>query len=149
VGGEQRRALGLGQCRVALGDAERGEHLVERGAVHLHVLADVELGVVKTEDLDLPDHVAQVPASTELAAVGLQRLLDAAQVGEHLARRAVGAVCLTRRRTDALANEGQRAAVGLIRVQRRDAPCQLRKVLLAEAQDLVEARARWRDLRRE
>ena len=56
------------------------------------VLADIQAGEVEAEHLDLADHVAQIAVGGERAAVGAQRRLDGAQLGEQLVRRGIGAV---------------------------------------------------------
>ena len=103
------------------------------------MLADVELGEVEPEDLDLAQHVVQVAGRGQLPGARPQRRLDGPQVGKQLVRCAVRARAAAAGRADALAHERQRAPVGLLRVECGDLLGQLREALGALLQDGVKA----------
>ena len=48
------------EALVAVGDLEHREHLGERVAMDVRVLADVQRHEMKAKDLHLPDHVVQI-----------------------------------------------------------------------------------------
>ena len=138
VAAQQRAALGLAEPRVVVVHTERGEDLGQRAAVDLGVLADVQPRIVKTEHLDLTDHVVQVTGGCQLA-VGLpQAALHAAQVGQELSGLRVGARAAGLGRADPLADEGQRPPVGLLGIQRRQPVGQLREVALSGGEDRAQ-----------
>ena len=120
VAHEQRDALLLLKCRVVGADPERRVDLGERVAMHHRVLADVQAREVKAEDLDLADHVVEVAGRGEHPRAFGEGALDDAQIGDQLRRLAVAGLLLRERRADPLADERERAAVGLLGIALRE-----------------------------
>jgi hypothetical protein len=113
---EHRHPLVLAELRVALLDAERAEDLVDRVAVDVGVLADVDPREVKAEDLDLADDVAQHVAGDEGGVLAAQRALGDAQVGGELLGAVVAALLVGAGRCDAIGEQLEQAPVGLLGV---------------------------------
>ena len=90
--------------------------LLECFRVHGRVLADLELGEVEPEGLDLPDELLQVSVGLPRRAGRVQRVLDDPQVREELLRVAVGQIRVAAAgRGDPPGDEQQRAPVRLAR----------------------------------
>ena len=103
------------------------------------VLSNVKAREVETEHLDLADHIPQVAGGGEAARTGDQRALDAAQVLEQLGRDRVAlGDGVAHRGAHALAHEGQRAAIGLLGVQRGERRGELGKIRGSGVEDRVQ-----------
>ena len=84
--------------------------------MHLGVLADLELGEVEAEGLDLPDQLLQVPEGGTGGTGRDERLLDDAEVREQVVGEVVGEVSVAQARgLDALGDDEQDPAVRLVR----------------------------------
>ena len=86
---EDREHL-LGLRRQVATTAREGPQLRERPRVHLGVLADLQLGQVEPERLDLPDQVLQLAVGLPAGTGRGQRDLNRAQLGQQLVRARVG-----------------------------------------------------------
>jgi hypothetical protein len=91
-----------------------GVQLCERFAVHLGVLADLELGEVEPVGLDLPDQVLDAAEGVALRASGHEGVLYSAEIRQQLFRSPVRPGILRTRRRHSVGEHEQNAAVRLI-----------------------------------
>ena len=97
-----------------------GLEFCQRLAVHLRVLAHLELGEVETVGLDLPDEVLDAAERMPLRAGCRQRILHGAQVSEQLLRFRVAVRSARSGRGDALREREHHASVRLLGGTRGD-----------------------------
>ena len=110
------RARAVAGARVAHGAERRVRALVGRRQL-VRVQAHVELRDVEAEQLDAPAQVGERPVGDARAAVGAQARVHQLEVGEQLVGVGVAGLAVALEQVlEALADEAQLAAVGLVEV---------------------------------
>ena len=104
---------------------------------------------MEPEDLDLADHVAQLAGSGEGTGVLAQRLPDRDQLGEQLGGGFVAALIAVAGRQQALADQAEGPAIGLLRIALPQARGAIREPLVEVGEQFAERRVRPDDALRE
>ena len=121
-----RDALRLGKSGVIETRLHKAEHLADRALVHVRVLAQIERGKMKAEDIDGTAQVLQATLGQDLGAIGDERAVEDREIGQQFAAVAIGrrvadgmlrsfeAVDHARRRRQPRIDPGDGAPVGLV-----------------------------------
>ena len=94
---QQADALGLGKRGVIEVGLHEAEHLADRALVHVGVLAQIERGEMKAEDIDGAAQVLQAALGQDPRAIGDERCVDDREIGQQFA-----AVAIRRRVADGM-----------------------------------------------